>query len=57
MPKCDLNKVAKQYVKICFFGCLVNVPNTIRPGPHISFKHTQHNNLRCSMMREISVET
>ena len=57
MPKCDLKEVAKQYVKICFFGCLVSVPNTISRGPHISFKHTLHNHIRCPMMREVSVGT
>ena len=57
MPKCDLKEVAKQYLKICFFGCLVIVPDTIIPGPRISFKHTPHNHLRCPMMREVSVGT
>ena len=28
-----------------------------RPGPHISFKYTQHNNLHCPMMEEVSVKT
>ena len=57
MSKCDLKEVAKQYVKICFFGCLVSVPNTISRVPHISFKHTLHNHIRCPMMREVSVGT
>ena len=57
MSKCDLKEVAKQYVKICFFGCLVSVPNTISWGPRISFKHTRHNHLRCPMMREVPVGT
>ena len=26
-------------------------------GPHISFKYTRYNHLRCSMMGEVSLET
>ena len=56
MPKCGLNKVAKQCVKIHFFNCLFSVPNAISPDPHISFKYARHNHLRCPMMRKVSLE-